>query len=101
MNKGFAYSITAIVCLFFGVFFLYPAAMVMEKAFHVEGEGWTLSFVGEVFKNPVYVEGLWNAFALGVASTGASLLIAFPLALIGHRYLSTSNTLNLRSSLVG
>ena len=86
MNKGFAYSITAIVCLFFGVFFLYPAAMVMEKAFHVEGEGWTLSFVGEVFKNPVYVEGLWNAFALGVASTGVSLLIAFPLALIGHRY---------------
>jgi len=87
MNKGFAYSVTAIVCLFFGVFFLYPAAMVMEKAFYVEGEGWTLSFVGEVFKNPVYVEGLWNAFALGVASTGASLLIAFPLALIGHRYL--------------
>ena len=87
MNRGFAYSVTAFVCLFFGLFFLYPAAMVLQKAFYVEGEGLTLNFVGEVFKNPVYVEGLWNAFALGVASTGASLLIAFPLALIGHRYL--------------
>ena len=80
MNRGFAYGVTAFVCLFFGLFFLYPAAIVMEKAFHVEGEGWTFSFVGEVFKNPVYVEGLWNAFALGIASTGVSLLIAFPLA---------------------
>lgn len=87
MNRTLAYSLTAFVCLFFGVFFLYPAAMVMKKAFYLEGEGLTLSFVAEVFKNPVYVEGLWNAFALGVASTLASLLIAFPLALIGHRYL--------------
>ena len=87
MNRTLAYSLTAFVCLFFGVFFLYPAAMVMQKAFYQEGEGLTLSFVAEVFKNPVYVEGLWNAFALGIASTIASLLIAFPLALIGHRYL--------------
>lgn len=87
MNRTFAYSLTAFVCLFFGVFFLYPAAMVMQKAFYVEGEGLTLSFVAEVFKNPVYVEGLWNAFALGVSSTVVSLFMAFPLALIGHRYL--------------
>ncbi|YCM44188.1 iron ABC transporter permease [Verrucomicrobiaceae bacterium 227] len=87
MNRTLAYSLTAFVCLFFGIFFLYPAVMVMQKAFYVEGEGWTLNFVAEVFKNPVYVEGLWNAFALGVSSTLASLLIAFPLALIGHRYL--------------
>jgi iron(III) transport system permease protein len=39
-----------------------------------------------VFRNPIYREGLWNAFALGAVSTGATLAIAFPLALIGHRY---------------
>lgn len=87
MNKTAAYSLTLFVVLFFGVFFLYPAATVMQKAFYVEGEGYTLSFTQEVFKNPVYVEGLWNAFALGITSTIASLLIAFPLALLAHRYL--------------
>lgn len=87
MNRTLAYSLTGFVCLFFGIFFLYPAAIVMQKAFYQDGEGWTLNFVAEVLKNPVYVEGLWNAFALGVTSTIASLLIAFPLALIGHRYL--------------
>ena len=87
MNRTVAYGLTFVVCAIFAVFFLYPAAIVMEKAFYQEGDGWTIGFVAEVFKNPVYVEGLWNAFALGIASTFASLLIAFPLALIGHRYL--------------
>src|SRR5690606_38220693 len=30
--------------------------------------------------------GLWNAFALGLCSTLATLLIAFPLALLAHRH---------------
>ena len=87
MNTKLAYSLTAFVGLFFAVFFLYPAVVVLKEAFYVEGQGFTFSFVGEVFKNPVYTEGLWNAFALGITSTLASLVIAFPLALIGHRYL--------------
>lgn len=86
MNRTFAYGVTLFVSAVFVLFFLYPAAIVMEKAFYQEGEGWTLSFVAEVFKNQVYVEGLWNAFALGVSSTLASLLVALPLALIGYRY---------------
>ena len=87
MSRKLAYSLTALVGLFFAVFFLYPAIVVLKEAFYEEGQGFTLSFVSEVFKNPVYTEGLWNAFALGISSTIASLLIAFPLALIGHRYL--------------
>lgn len=87
MNTKLAYSLTAFVGLFFAVFFLYPAVVVLKEAFYIEGQGFTLSFVGEVFKNPVYTEGLWNAFALGVTSTVTSIIIAFPLALIGHRYL--------------
>ena len=87
MSRKLAYGLTALVGLFFAVFFLYPAIVVLKEAFYEEGQGFTLSFVSEVFKNPVYTEGLWNAFALGISSTIASLLIAFPLALIGHRYL--------------
>lgn len=87
MNSKTAYGLTAFVALFFAFFFLYPAAKVLKEAFYLEGQGFTFSFVGEVFQNPVYTEGLWNAFALGITSTLAALLIAFPLALVGHRYL--------------
>ncbi|MCU0782378.1 MAG: iron ABC transporter permease, partial [Akkermansiaceae bacterium] len=47
---------------------------------------WTLEFLLAVFANPVYREGMWNALALGAVSTAVTLLIAFPLALVGHRW---------------
>ena len=75
-----------VVVVFFGVFFIYPAVMVLGEAFYTKEAGFTLAFVGEIFSNPLYLEGLWNAFALGVCSTLASLVIAFPLALISHRF---------------
>lgn len=87
MNSKWAYTLTILVSAFFVVFFLYPAVEVLKEAFYDDKEGVTPAFVIEVFKNPVYTEGLWNAFALGVTSTVASILIAFPLALVGHRYL--------------
>jgi iron(III) transport system permease protein len=69
----------------FAVFFIYPAGMVVRQAF--EGpHGFTLAYFAAVFNSPIYREGLWNSFALGTASTLAALVIAFPLALVGHRY---------------
>jgi len=85
MNRSLAYTLTILVTAFFAVFFLYPAVMVLKEAFYSE-DGFTLDFIHEVFVNPIYVEGLWNAFLLGIFSTLASLVIAFPLALLGHRY---------------
>lgn len=71
-------------------FFIYPAGMVVKQAFQgfgADGETiWTLEFIRMVFENPVYREGLWNALLMGVGSTVLTLLIAFPLALIAHRY---------------
>jgi iron(III) transport system permease protein len=85
MKRGPAILITWIVCGLFAVFFIYPAGMVVKQAF--EGpRGFTLEFFAAVFNNPIYQEGLWNSFALGIASTLAALAIAFPLALVGHRY---------------
>ncbi|MGE9268762.1 MAG: ABC transporter permease, partial [Verrucomicrobiales bacterium] len=86
MNRTFAWTLLVGVSLFFAYFFLFPAVMVLREAFH-DGSGFTLAFVGEVFSNPVYLEGLQNAFLLGIVSTLASFLIAFPLSLISHRYL--------------
>lgn len=68
-----------------GVFFIYPAGMVLRQAFQ-GADGWTLDYFAVAFRNPVYQEGLWNAFALGAASTLAALLMALPLALVAQRY---------------
>ena len=85
MKRGPAILISLIVCSLFAVFFVYPAGMVVKQAF--EGpQGFTLEYFTVVFQNPIYREGLWNSFAIGTAATFAALLIAFPLALVGHRY---------------
>ncbi|MBJ05725.1 MAG: ABC transporter permease [Verrucomicrobiaceae bacterium] len=72
--------------MFFGGFFLFPVVMVLGEAFVDQEGGVTFAYVIEVFANPVYLEGIWNALLLGVTSTLVSLLIAFPLALLTHRY---------------
>jgi iron(III) transport system permease protein len=86
VNRRHALAVTAGVSLLFLMFFIYPAVSVIGEAFRSPVGGFTLAYVVEVFRNPVYVEGLRNALMLGVVSTFAALLIAFPLALLGHRY---------------
>lgn len=86
MNPRKAIILTSVVTVFFAVFFLFPVVMVIGEAFvHTEG-GFTFAYVLEIFANPIYLEGIRNALLLGVTSTLASLLVAFPLALLAHRY---------------
>jgi len=86
MKRSTAIVVTVFVCAVFAVFFLFPAVMVIGEAFRDKEGGFTLDYLVEVFRNPVYVEGLRNALLLGVTSTLATLVIAFPLALLSHRY---------------
>jgi len=78
--------VTLFVSAVFAVFFLFPALMVIGEAFRDKQGGFTLDYLVEVFRNPVYVEGLRNALLLGITSTLATLVLAFPLALLSHRY---------------
>jgi iron(III) transport system permease protein len=90
MKRGTAILFSLIVCALFAVFFAYPAGMVVKQAFEgTRPDGstyYTFQFVRTVFENPIYREGLWNALQMGIASTLLTLAIAFPLALLGHRY---------------
>lgn len=86
MRRPQALGVTAAVSVVFLVFFIFPSLSVLAEAFRTPDGGFTAAYVAQVFRNPVYVEGLWNALALGVTSTFVTFLIAFPLALVGHRY---------------
>ncbi len=46
----------------------------------------TFAYILEVFDNPIYLEGLQNAFTLALCTTILSLLMAVPLAFINDRF---------------
>ncbi len=71
---------------FLGVFLVWPVAESVLGAFAGPGGGGTLVWLAEVFRNPIYLTGLWNAVLMGLGSTAIALAIALPLAWIGDRY---------------
>ena len=78
--------VAALTAAVFGAFFVYPIAQTLAGAFFDADNQFTLAYVSEVFRNPVYVEGLRNAFLIGVASTAAAFALALPLAWLGDRF---------------
>ncbi len=90
MKRGPALFLTFAITALLAVFFLYPAGLVVKQAFIATlpdgSTRFTLDFIATVFHDPIYREGLWNAVALGICSTLASVAIAFPLSLVGHRF---------------
>ena len=86
MSKGFSYCVFGVTAAFFGCFFLWPIWQVLQGGFLSLDGTWTMSYVLEVFRNNLYMEGLLNAFGMGLFSTILALLIALPLAFISDRY---------------
>lgn len=87
MRKASAFSGFALIAAFFGCFLFWPIAQTLRGAFFDANGAFTLAYAVEVFRNPVYLEGLRNAFALAVASTSLALLLAMPLAFVSDRFL--------------
>ena len=86
MSRKFSYLVFAVTALFFLLFFLVPIWTTVKEAFQTSDGKFTIAYVIEVFKNPVYLEGLINSLKMGIFSTLLSLLIALPLALITNTY---------------
>jgi iron(III) transport system permease protein len=83
----------AVALAFFGCFLIWPIGQTIRGAFFDAAGGFTLSYFGEVFRNPIYIEGLWNSFLLAVASTAGSFALALPLAFMADRYRFPGKTL--------
>lgn len=85
MSKPLATLTYAFMLAFFGAFFIWPIWQVLQGGFY-DADGFTMAYVIEVFRNPIYLEGLRNAFGVAIFSTLGALLIAVPLAFIADRY---------------
>lgn len=68
-----------------GMFFVWPIFVTVKEAF-VRGDEFTFQFVQEIFRNPIYKQGLLNSLQMAVWSTLASLVLALPLAVLGTRF---------------
>jgi iron(III) transport system permease protein len=93
MSKPLSIVVFALTGLFFFFFFAWPIGETLHGAF-ITGEGtFTVSYVAEVFRNPIYLEGLVNAFLFAVASTVLSVFLALPLAFLSDRFVFPGKSL--------
>lgn len=86
MSRSFALGIFAFTTAFCLLFVIFPIANTVQEAFIAPEGGFSIAYVVHALTNPLYLEGLSNAFLLAVASTGLAFLIALPLAVISDRY---------------
>ena len=93
MSKKFSIAVYAITLIFFACFFLLPVTETLRGAFFDQDGGFTFAYITEVFRNPIYLEGLRNSFILAVSVTTLAMLIALPLAWISDRFLFPGKTL--------
>ena len=86
MSRRFAFFVFLAMAAFFACFFVMPIWSTLRAAFFDADQHFTLDFVWEVFRNPVYREGLWNSFAVGLLSTLGCVVLGVPLAVVFTRY---------------
>ncbi len=87
MSKLISTLIISLCGLFFFFFFFWPLGETLRGAFQSDDGTLTFDYVSEVFRNPIYREGMLNALLLGLASTVATFLLAVPLAFVADRFL--------------
>ncbi len=93
MSRRLSIVIYGVTLAFFACFFLLPVAETLRGAFFDTGGRFTLTYLAEVFRNPIYLEGLGNSFAVALCVTVLATLLALPLAWVSDRFLFPGKTL--------
>jgi len=73
------------VTAFLTVFLVAPMAVVLFKSVYFKG-AFTLTYLLQLVHDPSIRMGMWNSIAIGLYTTGLSMVIALPLAWIFTRY---------------
>jgi iron(III) transport system permease protein len=85
VRRSTAWALSAFILVFFAVAFLWPLARVVVGGVYVD-QTFTLRYLIEVFRNPIYLEGLGNSFRIAAGTTLLATLLAVPLAWINNRF---------------
>lgn len=85
ISDGIGFGTVALTLLVLVVFLIIPVGNIIIKAFIHDG-GFTLSYFSLLFSNELQTEAIINSVKLGLATTIAATLLAFPLALINARF---------------
>jgi iron(III) transport system permease protein len=86
MSRVLSMFIVGVTVVFFGCFFVFPIWTAVRAAFETPDRRFTLEFIGEVFLNPLYREGLLNSFVIAAWTTLGCMLVSLPLALLFVRH---------------
>jgi len=93
MSKKLSIFVFVLTAVFFACFFILPIIETLKGAFYEPGSGFTMAYFLEVFRNPIYLEGLWNSLLMGIFSTILAIAIALPLAFLADRFLFPGKTI--------
>lgn len=86
MTNRFAGLVFGISLLIFGCFFVFPLWETVRGGFlDVDGR-FTLTYLREVFVNPIYLQCLRNSIVIAFLTTLLALAMALPLAYFSGRY---------------
>jgi iron(III) transport system permease protein len=86
MSHSSARLVFAVTLALFGVFFLWPILQILRGGF-VDADGrLTFAYLGALLRDPLYLHGLLNSFALALVTTLLALLLALPLAVAADRW---------------
>jgi iron(III) transport system permease protein len=85
MRNQTAWLLFGVLTAVFLMTLVLPVGIVVVGGFQAEG-GWTGRYVADVFRNPIYAEGLLNSFGIAVGTTLLAIGIALPLAWLANRF---------------
>jgi iron(III) transport system permease protein len=74
-----------VLALFFGMFLIYPIALLLKGAF-VDAGRFTFKYFGLLLSSPVQRESLFNSFAIATLTTALTTILVMPLASVLTRF---------------
>ena len=84
LSNRTAWFLFAVLAGLLALLFVGPVCQVVAGGFYVNGH-WTFRYLLDVFRNPIYAEGLRNSCVIAAGSTLLAALLAVPLAWLAHR----------------
>lgn len=86
MARIASWSLLILCFLYFAVGFIWPLTFTLHGAFFDADQNFSFAYLLEIFKNPIYLEGMLNAFLIASGTTLLSAALAIPLAMLADKY---------------